>query len=455
MVLKTVYIVRHGYRSNWLPLDQQLPPPTGVDSDPALAPHGIEQAEELGAYIIGGLPKRGLPTPQMIFSSPFYRCVQTIEPTAKNLQLPIHLERGLGEWFKPDRSTIPVPIDSTQMHGFFPDVPENMVWQWDTIIPSLTGETEDTIFKRCQAFWQQFIPKFEKIYPDVESIVMVTHAATKIALGMSLMGYQSTRDFLTGKDGGDGSSSRLGGATCSLDGYQLQPNGEWNLVMNSNTDFLTNGAEMDWHFATSQFEAGSKEDIEYRKKLQREQDEVNMRIASARQCSADAKLNSNDDDDVIVDEADDDDEYEDVYVSVVFPHQSDSGPHLQTAATAPAGSSSRNNSVTESKTPTSALQESIEYKSSAMNSMQPNKMRISGISEPSPLFQTKNNVLLGEWSKLVGTELVFNENGKTVAKVDSQILLKHGRLVDETREKASLAEKALARARELEKGQHE
>lgn len=282
MTLKTIYIVRHGYRSNWLPIEQQIEPPTGIDSDPPLAPHGVKQSIELADFLTNGLKEMNLPIPQMIFSSPFYRCIETINPTSEKLNLKIHLERGLGEWFKPNREIIPLPADHKILNNFFKNVPTEVDWLWDTIIPDVNGETEDSIFKRCQNFWIKFIPKFELKYPEIETIILVTHAATKIALGMSLAGYSNTREFLKLKDGGDGKTTRIGGSTCSIDGYKrvdLNNDNLWNLFMNAETSFLSHGAEMNWHFATSQFEAGSKEDIEYRKKLQLEADEANLRHA--------------------------------------------------------------------------------------------------------------------------------------------------------------------------------
>lgn len=282
MPLKNIYIVRHGYRSNWLPVEQQVPPPTGIDSDPCLAPHGVDQAMELSEFIVNGLTAKNLPVPQAIFSSPFYRCVETINPTADKLGLKIHLERGVGEWFKPDRPTIPIPADHKVLNTYFGNVPEPMEWDWTTLVPSVNGETESEIFERCKQFWPLFIAKFESMYPDVETVIFVTHAATKIALGMSLMGYKSNFDFLTDKDGGDSMTTRIGGSTCSVDYYNLHESGNWRMLINSETGFLTHGAEMNWHFATSQFEAGSKEDVEYRKKLQIEQDRVNKKHARHR-----------------------------------------------------------------------------------------------------------------------------------------------------------------------------
>lgn len=154
---------------------------------------------------------------------------------------------------------------------------------------------------------------------------------------------------------------------------------------------------------------------------------------------------------------DDDDEFEDVYVSIVFPPQASAFENrhapINVVASAVNGGSKILNTTTNGKDggdSSKSLKESIEYKSSTISSVLPNKLRISGLSEPQPLFQTKNNVLIGEWSKLVGSELVFNENGDFITKVNGQILLKHGRLVENSAKKMTILEKALQRAKELD-----
>ncbi|VEU21694.1 DEKNAAC102312 [Brettanomyces naardenensis] len=259
MTLKTIYIVRHGYRSNWLPVEQQVPSPTGVDSDPPLAPHGVDQANQLADFVAEKLS----PKPELIFSSPFYRCVETITPTADRLDLDIFPDRGIGEWYKPTRGIIPIPAGHKILSSFFSRVSDD--WNWNTVVPLETGETEEQIFNRCKVFWDRFFLKLEKSYPDVETILLATHAATKIALGMSLMGYDSNRDFLGPENGGDGKTTIIESCTCSLDKYSLNLNTNvWNLKINGETKYLVSGAEMNWHYCTSQFEAGSKEDVEAR-----------------------------------------------------------------------------------------------------------------------------------------------------------------------------------------------
>lgn len=57
---------------------------------------GIVQAEHLGAFLSS--PPSPLPVPDMLFSSPFYRCIQTAQPLAKAMGKPIHCEHGIAEW---------------------------------------------------------------------------------------------------------------------------------------------------------------------------------------------------------------------------------------------------------------------------------------------------------------------------------------------------------------------
>ncbi|ODV96004.1 hypothetical protein PACTADRAFT_49425 [Pachysolen tannophilus NRRL Y-2460] len=262
MVLKNIYIARHGYRSNWLP-PPHPDPPTGIDSDIALAPHGVDQAVELGSYI-STLDKK----PRLIFSSPFYRCIQTSKPVSEKLGLKINLERGIGEWFRPDREIIPEPGDVNKMSSFFKGyINEEYDANSLGIIPSLKGESEQDVFNRCKKFVEIFIPFIDRKYPQVESVLLVTHAATKIALGMALLGYQGVKQKLEPKDIING-DDRLRTGSCSLDEFERDTNSNsWKLLMNGNTDFLSEGEEMNWNFESS-FEAGSDEDIKARAEAQ-------------------------------------------------------------------------------------------------------------------------------------------------------------------------------------------
>ena len=249
MTVKTIYVVRHGYRSNWLLHGPYPDPPTGIDSDFPLAPHGIEQAKQLADYA-----KTLDPKPELMFSSPFYRCLQTSKPVKEALDIPLRVDRGLGEWYKPDRNIIPIPADVETLQTFFPDM-INPDWE-PSIVPSSQGETEEEIFERCHKFWPKFIANVERRFPEVTAIMLVTHAAAKAALGMNLLKFPNARMPI------DMEGTIMRNGSCSMDRYDLieeddsSPNDaevdfykrNWKMNMNGNVSYLSRGEEMHWDF---------------------------------------------------------------------------------------------------------------------------------------------------------------------------------------------------------------
>lgn len=241
MALKKIYIARHGYRSNWL-APPHPDPPTGVDSDHPLLEHGEHQAVELAHYIQSLDDK-----PQMIFSSPFYRCIQTSQCMSRFLGLPICVEKGIGEWFTLQRPVHPVPASVEELSNFFDNL--NRDYPLDQfVVPSKDGEDEETVFARCTTFLSKFIPYMAANFPEIETVILVTHAATKIALGMALMGYSSPRDLLKPEHVLQGNKKLRAGA-CSLDRFEFDGT-NWNVTMNGNVEFLSLGEEMNWNFGT-------------------------------------------------------------------------------------------------------------------------------------------------------------------------------------------------------------
>lgn len=71
--------------------------PTGIPTDPPLAAKGVEQSKELAEYLCSLEPPI-----DRIYSSPFYRCLQTLKPTAERLFKEgkaggkIRIDRGIG-----------------------------------------------------------------------------------------------------------------------------------------------------------------------------------------------------------------------------------------------------------------------------------------------------------------------------------------------------------------------
>lgn len=199
----------------------------------------------------------------MLFSSPFFRCLQTAEPVADVLELPVYVEPGIGEWYSPGRDVIPEPASLDLLNNFFPEkLKEPLVI---SVVPSTNGESEQDMFNRCRHFWCDFTEILEKQFPNVECIMLFTHAATKIALGMNLLGLDNCRDPI------DDEGTIIRSGACSLDRYELLEeqddmpfiNRHWKMTMNGNTEFLKKGEEMCWDFSNC-FEAGSDNDIKTR-----------------------------------------------------------------------------------------------------------------------------------------------------------------------------------------------
>ena len=71
--------------------------PTGIPTDPPLTSKGVAQSKELAAYLCNIQPPI-----ERVYSSPFYRCLQTLKPTTDRLfregtaKGKIRIDRGVG-----------------------------------------------------------------------------------------------------------------------------------------------------------------------------------------------------------------------------------------------------------------------------------------------------------------------------------------------------------------------
>ncbi|OUM53986.1 hypothetical protein BVG19_g3324 [[Candida] boidinii] len=484
-------------------------------SDPALAEHGVDQANELANYITKELN----PKPKIIISSPFYRCIQTANPTANSLRIPIFLDKGVGEFYKKDRAVIPEPASLKTLQTFFPNVSNE--WQWDTVVPSNSGEDESDIFNRCSQFWDVFFQKFESQFPNIETVMFISHAATKIALGMTLLkGYESVRDELKDEDNVDGGESKvIKSGTCAIDKYVKDDanGGRWSMKINGYTDYLEKGEEMNWHFI-SNVEAGSDEDIERRRKLAEEgklaeeekllkgktenddlmdidsekvddeddgededdeedededdEDEVDESDEDDEDEDETEEEDEDEDDDAVKKEEYDDEEYEDVFVKLSVPPKgrySDKHSIGSTAFQMLSGNTNNGRPKTDNRyssnenTTNSNLKSSKNALPKLMNSRlyapitSSSTMQIVGMETDKPILQIDKEVFEGDWGKLIGTELIFNDSGDCVTKVDGHLTFKQGKLLpksdvpknDQPKKKETLFVRALKLAKSV------
>ncbi|KAL3451852.1 histidine phosphatase superfamily [Aspergillus insuetus] len=293
MPLDTIYLVRHGNRNNWtIDLDNntyipEFPTPTGNPADPTLNASGIKQSYELAEYISGDGFE---PKPSLVYSSPFYRCVQTIQPVVealnrkggdaemRHLGVSVRVENGLGEWFGGIPFTLPPPSSATILKPHFPTClradPEADYTPFVT--PPGCGETLAQLHDRVATTLAAIIAHADaeidaieaKLPPDSprtsKAILVSSHAAPMIAMGRALTGQipkeLSEKDFFVFTAGLSTfvrreKAPRLMSAS-AFEGPDNVPDwkggkgigGGWDCVINGDTSFLSEGAASGWHF---------------------------------------------------------------------------------------------------------------------------------------------------------------------------------------------------------------
>ncbi|KAF7306968.1 hypothetical protein MIND_00489600 [Mycena indigotica] len=232
-MIDTIYIARHGFRMNWINTNWQSA--TGLPRDPPLASYGEEQAKELADYFLT-LPQDQRPT--LIFSSPYYRCLQTSAPTAKALSLPLYIEHGISEWYSPvspGTGLHPRPSSADSLEKYFPGTIDA---SWSSIYyPPRVGEDVAEVHTRAITFLDAFIPAVERAYPEHKRVLLVSHAATVIVLARALLADRKL-------------PLRVG--CCSLTEVVRKPDGKvlggWEAKRLADGAHLAQGTSRDWGF---------------------------------------------------------------------------------------------------------------------------------------------------------------------------------------------------------------
>ncbi|KAG8426698.1 C6 zinc cluster transcription factor-like protein [Metarhizium acridum] len=186
-----------------------IPSPTGIQGDPALTSYGIDQAKELGRHL-GTLN----PAVEKVYSSPFYRCLQTMVPfmdlqreklgaqngqrprvpagesdeTAKSLltgtvvtkMLPEH---GIREWFGSAPFDHPEPAAPGVLKAMFPSYDESYT---SAARPSSKGEILEQLQQRITKALRGIIQQCDD--DGTRAIVLCSHAAVIILIGRILTG---------------------------------------------------------------------------------------------------------------------------------------------------------------------------------------------------------------------------------------------------------------------------
>ncbi|KAI0883614.1 phosphoglycerate mutase-like protein [Annulohypoxylon maeteangense] len=204
MPLEVIYVTRHGFRSQWT-VDPStgnyssfIPSPTGLPTDPALTSHGVDQANQLATHLLELNPPI-----EQVYSSPYYRCMQTIQPFVRNLRLlqtqsfgnvsgsipSIRVDLGLSEWYGLARFDHPSSAPLDELQDFFPELDRTYV---SSPAPSRRGESLSRLHGRVAKMIDFIIRHSDQ--EGHRAVILSTHAAVVIALGRVLTGQMET-DF--------------------------------------------------------------------------------------------------------------------------------------------------------------------------------------------------------------------------------------------------------------------
>ncbi|KAI4097239.1 MAG: hypothetical protein LQ339_006804 [Xanthoria mediterranea] len=270
MVVTTIYVTRHAFRVSYTlntatgEYHTNSPSPTNIPSDPPLAAYGVQQSHELALE----LAKLDPPV-DYLYSSPFYRCLQTLEPAVQNLGpgIRVRADNGIGEWYGIASFHHPSPATPAFLKSLFPSSFDDTYQP--SLIPPPAGETVAQLHDRVAVALAHIIGSVDAENTAREtSILLCTHAATLIAIGRTLTGNMpddpnvddflaptaGITKFLRKQDSKLDVSKPSGHGTAKSIGIVDWRNGQgvaagWTCVLNGNCDHLTGGAERSWRFS--------------------------------------------------------------------------------------------------------------------------------------------------------------------------------------------------------------
>ncbi|KAI2470415.1 histidine phosphatase superfamily [Annulohypoxylon bovei var. microspora] len=172
--------------------------PTGLPTDPALTSHGVDQANQLATHLLELNPPI-----EQVYSSPYYRCMQTIQPFVRSPKLlqtqslgtvsgeaqRTRVDLGLSEWYGLAHFDHPSSAPLNELQNFFPELDPSYA---SSLAPSRRGETLPQLHGRVAKAADFIIRRSDQ--EGHKAVVLSTHAAVVIALGRVLTGQMET-DF--------------------------------------------------------------------------------------------------------------------------------------------------------------------------------------------------------------------------------------------------------------------
>lgn len=243
--------------------------PTGIPADPPLTAHGVDQANELATHLMTFDPPI-----DAVYSSPYYRCLQTISPfvirrneSSAGAPLAIQTERGLSEFYGAAPFDHPIPAEIPFLKGLFPEIDET---HQSKVVPSRKGEAIEALYHRVKSAVEAIIEECDA--KGHRTVILCSHAAVVIALGRVITGdipetvdvqdfgaftcglskytrsrVNSKADSRQESDTGGLSIARETRDGSSRTTGTTQSTGNWVCEANSDCSFLSGGEERGWY----------------------------------------------------------------------------------------------------------------------------------------------------------------------------------------------------------------
>ncbi|CDH58251.1 predicted protein [Lichtheimia corymbifera JMRC:FSU:9682] len=221
-MLKEIWITRHGYREDWVTPTPHLP--TQLSHDPPLSELGLAQAEELGEF----LQDKGI---QRVYSSPFYRVLQTVSPLIAKTHIPLYIDFSMSEWYGTAYPEYLPPASMELLKSHFPAIDTTH----ESSIPCVQGpETVGDCHIRVDRAIKALVAKLDNEVDGPTSVLLAGHAASVVAAVRSLV---------------NDVKYPIKAATCSVSKLVRNEDGSWNVVMNDETGHLKEGSQRAWTFS--------------------------------------------------------------------------------------------------------------------------------------------------------------------------------------------------------------
>jgi transcription factor C subunit 7 len=278
-MLEVIYVVRHAVRLNWS-VDPQTgkyfstlasSSPTGHPADPVLSSHGVDQSRELARHLLHIEPPI-----DVVYSSPWYRCLQTIKPFTDELFASgkaggkIKVEPGIGEWFGSAHFQQPAPATAAQLDSLIPNIDTSYV---PIRTPNPKGEGVPELHDRIAYTLHEIVKALDADPSQPKALLICTHAAAMIAIGRVLTGkmpedpdtpdfhcytaslskytrrtFEISEKLPLHRQGIAGYAASTEAPVVKWRNYGIR--GYWNCELNGYTKYLSRGAERGWYVSS-------------------------------------------------------------------------------------------------------------------------------------------------------------------------------------------------------------